>query len=90
MDGWNVGQYYSRQRRSHTRRISISKGSDIERPIKLIYPLELNCDDVPETKLNEKAAEFRPRKPAAVDAKGTLERYLITKNEKIFQLRRGG
>ena len=46
--------------------------SHVERPVQLLYPLELSCDeDKQETDvtLNPDAAVFRPRRDAAAAAK---------------------
>ena len=53
--------------------------STIERPIQLIYPLELECDvGKCETKLNTNAKEFKPRRQAAVRAEA--------KNKELFEV----
>ena len=53
--------------------------STTERPIQLIYPLELECDvGKCETKLNTNAKEFKPRRQAAVRAEA--------KNKELFEL----
>ncbi len=51
----------------------------LERPIQLIYPLELKCDARKcETKLNTTAREFKPRRQAAIMAEA--------KNKELLEL----
>jgi hypothetical protein len=49
----------------------------IERPIQLIYPLELECDVTEcETKLKPTAQEFKPRHQAAIGAEAKNKELL--------------
>ena len=51
----------------------------LERPVQLIYPLELKCDVRKcETKLNTNAEEFKPKRRAAVVAEA--------KSKELFEL----
>jgi hypothetical protein len=49
----------------------------LERPIQLIYPLELQCDNSDEQKptetLNPQAAEYRPKRRATQDAQAKIQ-----------------
>ena len=56
-------------------KLQTAKG-DLERPIQLIYPLELQCDNSDEQQptepLNRQAAEFRPKRRATQDAQAKI------------------
>ena len=54
--------------------VETSKGL-LERPVQHLYPLELACDKVPskEQPLNPQAAEFLPKRPAAVVASKNIK-----------------
>ncbi|CAB4042216.1 Hypothetical predicted protein [Paramuricea clavata] len=74
-------------RRSGARRRVTGSGR-LERPLQLIYPLELHCDQEAVEReappLNAQAKEFRPKRKAAENAAAKIDKVLAEEEETVI------